>query len=109
MNDTANPIILIRSKNVSESRREFWSVYMMSFVTRTRCLIGVVLFVRISAQYNKVYLVQMLQLLLESGADVNIRDEQQRTPLHLAVVANRPQAVRHLLNNGLWLDESCSM
>jgi len=82
---------------------------MISYVTRTRCLIGVVLFVRISAQYNKVYLVQVLQLLLESGADVNIRDEQQRTPLHLAVVANRPQAVRHLLNNGLWLDDSCSM
>ena len=31
---------------------------------------------------------QLIKLLLDNGADVDIRDNQDRTPLHFAVVAN---------------------
>ena len=32
---------------------------------------------------------QLIKLLLDSGFEVDIRDNQDRTPLHFAVVANR--------------------
>ncbi|KAH3830343.1 ankyrin repeat domain-containing protein 7-like [Dreissena polymorpha] len=38
--------------------------------------------------------------LLAHGADINIRDEQQRTPVHLAVVASRLSVVETLVRKG---------
>ena len=35
---------------------------------------------------------QLIKLLLDSGAEVDIRDNQDRTPLHFAVVANKISA-----------------
>ena len=32
---------------------------------------------------------QLIKLLLDNGAEVDIRDNQDRTPLHFAVVTNK--------------------
>ena len=42
----------------------------------------------------------MIQTLLEHGADIDILDEQHRTPLHFAVVACRMPVIKFLILKG---------
>jgi len=42
--------------------------------------------------------VQVMQFLLEKGADINARDEYEWTPLHMAAEANKPEAVKFLID-----------
>lgn len=51
---------------------------------------------------------QLIKLLLENGADVDIRDNQERTPLHFAVVANRISVIQLLIKTGANLDAQSS-
>ena len=44
---------------------------------------------------------QLIKLLLDSGAEVDIRDNQDRTPLHFAVVANRISVIQLLIKSGM--------
>lgn len=43
---------------------------------------------------------EMLTALIEKGADVNTRDDYQRTPLHKAVIYTNPASVAALLKKG---------
>jgi ankyrin repeat protein len=43
---------------------------------------------------------QVLQYLIGKGLDVNRLDRHQLSPLHAAVLANSPEEVQMLLNNG---------
>ncbi len=44
--------------------------------------------------------VEMVQLLLKHGADINARDYRRRTPLHYAVYGYSPEMVKLLLDKG---------
>ena len=43
---------------------------------------------------------KLTKYLIENGADVDIRDDQERTPLHFAVVANRISVIQLLIKSG---------
>ena len=43
---------------------------------------------------------KLTKYLIENGADVDIRDDQERTPLHFAVVANRISVIHLLIKSG---------
>ncbi|XP_028166059.1 uncharacterized protein LOC114356884 [Ostrinia furnacalis] len=43
--------------------------------------------------------VQKLQLLKMAGADLNVADEMQQTPLHKAVLSNNIEVVQYLVHN----------
>ena len=43
---------------------------------------------------------KLTKFLIENGADVDIRDDQERTPLHFAVVANRISVIQLLIKSG---------
>ena len=45
-------------------------------------------------------LFQLIKLLVENGAHVDIKDNQDRTPLHFAVVANRLSVIQLLIKSG---------
>ena len=47
-----------------------------------------------------LWLLQMIDLLLDHGAFIDILDEQHRTPLHFAVVANRIPVINLLIARG---------
>lgn len=51
---------------------------------------------------------KVIEKLLESGADIDILDMQQRTPLHFAVVANRIPVVKLLIAKGANIDVQSS-
>ncbi|XP_045215823.2 putative ankyrin repeat protein RF_0381 [Mercenaria mercenaria] len=51
---------------------------------------------------------EALRLLLEHGANINILDEQQRTPLHFAVVACRISVIKFLILKGANIDVQSS-
>ena len=42
----------------------------------------------------------IMKMLLDSGADINLTDEQNMTPLHYAVISGGKEAVSLLLENG---------
>ena len=48
--------------------------------------------IRTELHYILLLLFQLIKLLLDNGAEVDIRDNQDRTPLHFAVVANKISA-----------------
>lgn len=48
----------------------------------------------------KLYKLEIIQTLLDAGADIEARDWQQQTPLHIAVLRNESEVVRLLLNAG---------
>ncbi|CAG5109240.1 Similar to ANK1: Ankyrin-1 (Homo sapiens) [Cotesia congregata] len=59
--------------------------------------------VAISKEYSCLHLaaqnndLNVIKLLLESGADINLQDKEKRTPLHLAIQAAQVEAVNLLL------------
>lgn len=44
--------------------------------------------------------IQLIRLLIENGANVNIKDEDRKTPLMVAAFYNNPEVVRLLIDNG---------
>jgi ankyrin repeat protein len=48
----------------------------------------------------KVHLKEILSLLIEKGADINITDIHSRTPLHQVCFEGTLEIVRNLLDNG---------
>eukprot|EP00698_Gefionella_okellyi_P010467 TRINITY_DN2718_c0_g1_i1.p1 TRINITY_DN2718_c0_g1~~TRINITY_DN2718_c0_g1_i1.p1 ORF type:complete len:1166 (+),score=223.16 TRINITY_DN2718_c0_g1_i1:136-3633(+) len=48
---------------------------------------------------DKGYL-ELMHLILDNGADVDLRDEQQRTPLHWAAISGRLNCARLLVERG---------
>ncbi|GMH36878.1 hypothetical protein BSKO_04751 [Bryopsis sp. KO-2023] len=48
-------------------------------------------------------MVEMVEFLLKSGADVTVRDNVEKTPLHLAVYGS-PELIQLLLDNGAEID-----
>ncbi|XP_069956365.1 serine/threonine-protein phosphatase 6 regulatory ankyrin repeat subunit B isoform X2 [Cherax quadricarinatus] len=51
----------------------------------------------IATRRNNVYCIKAL---IDAGADVNARDNMQRTPLHVSVLGNSTEALRLLLASG---------
>jgi ankyrin repeat protein len=49
---------------------------------------------------SKAGWTKVVQLLLKAGADVNIRDSQERSPLHYAIIAGQSAMVEQLLAAG---------
>ena len=47
-----------------------------------------------------VHMKEIVSLLIEKGADINITDSEYRTPLHQVCVDRNFEIVRHLLDNG---------
>jgi ankyrin repeat protein len=47
-----------------------------------------------------VHMKEIVSLLIEKGADINITDSEYRTPLHQVCVDRNLEIVRHLLDNG---------
>lgn len=47
---------------------------------------------------------ELIEILLEAGANVNASDDEWKTPLHYAVQWNRPQNVETLLRHGADID-----
>ena len=51
----------------------------------------------------------VVKILLNSGADVGVRDRGGKTPLHLASLSGHAAIVRHLLNKGAVIDAKDDM
>ncbi len=45
---------------------------------------------------------RVVQLLLQRGVDINVRDKNQATPLHFASYYGHPEVVEVLLDHGAW-------
>lgn len=45
-------------------------------------------------------ILEILKILIENGADINVLDEQDSAPLHLAAARNQTRIVRMLINKG---------
>lgn len=54
----------------------------------------------IMIQYCNITVWQVIHLLLEGKADINIKDSTNRTPLHYATLANRPDVVNLCIESG---------
>lgn len=51
--------------------------------------------------------VDVLQLLIDNGADISLRDENGRQPLHNSVISNSLKMVKLLIDNGACINETC--
>jgi ankyrin repeat protein len=49
---------------------------------------------------DSVFDPSLIPLFIKSGADVNVKDQSERTPLHLACIADNDDAIRQLVASG---------
>ena len=55
-------------------------------------------------KFDPVYLVKNINKLIDLGADVNLSDNEKRSPLHVAAEMNNPALVQRLIEAGSAID-----